>query len=111
MDMYRITLKDILMGYLCWISSGYLGILVSWDILVGYIFCGDVATRYPEYIKISIDNLEYLYHLPRYPKISNGENSQMTPTASTKEAVRTGVGRKEGVRIFSPGGGIRLLPR
>ena len=56
-----ISPKDILMGYLGWISIGYLGI--SWDIL-GYlgiswldIVYRDVAKRYPESIKISIDIL------------------------------------------------------
>ena len=48
MDMWRITLEDILVGYHLDIL-GYLGI--SWlDIFYGY-----VAKRYPEYPKISID--------------------------------------------------------
>ena len=63
MDMGRISLNDILMGYLDWRSIGYLGI--SWDILVGYLF-GDVAKRYPV-LEMSPKDIQISI---RYPSIS-----------------------------------------
>ena len=65
------------MGYLGWRSIEYLG-----DLRISWLdnFYGDVAKRSPESLKISIDILSSPFiskNLPRYPKISNGANSQM----------------------------------
>ena len=80
MDIDRISLKDIWMGYLGWRLVEILGDLGKLGYLGWISFVPDVPKRSPESLKISIDIHSYptiSNHLPRYPDISKGANAPM----------------------------------
>ncbi len=84
-DIERITLADMMMDIFSGYVQGY--DRICQDIL-GYLngisFLGYDFQSYPKSKKISLHILRYpfvSYHIPTYPKISSGANSQMPFTS------------------------------
>ena len=80
-DIERITLADMMMDIFSGYVQGYIRICQD---MLGYLngisFLGYDFQSYPNSQKISLHILRYpfvSYHIPTYPKISSGANSQM----------------------------------
>jgi hypothetical protein len=111
-DIDRITLADKMMDIFSGYVQGYIGIYYD---MLGYLngisFMGYDFQSYPNSQKISLNILSYpfiSYHIPTYPKISSGANSQMSHIG--EELSHRGKGRRvepHGRRVEPQGRGAK----